>query len=81
MAPGHGFEPWLPGPKPGVLPLDDPGMLHMHYRCQYTLVESKIRWTNSPIFACWQIGRAHLSAVALPALQSATGTSHLVSYH
>ena len=24
MARGQGFEPRLPGPKPGVLPLDDP---------------------------------------------------------
>ena len=25
LVPGQGFEPRLPGPKPGVLPLDDPG--------------------------------------------------------
>lgn len=25
-APGLGFEPRLPGPEPGVLPLDDPGI-------------------------------------------------------
>jgi len=24
MAAGQGFEPQLPGPEPGVLPLDDP---------------------------------------------------------
>ncbi len=24
LAGGQGFEPWLPGPEPGVLPLDDP---------------------------------------------------------
>lgn len=27
MDPGQGFEPWLAGPEPAVLPLDDPGML------------------------------------------------------
>lgn len=27
MAPRLGFEPRLPGPEPGVLPLDDLGML------------------------------------------------------
>lgn len=26
LVPGLGFEPRLPGPEPGVLPLDDPGM-------------------------------------------------------
>lgn len=26
VAAGLGFEPKLPGPKPGVLPLDDPAM-------------------------------------------------------
>ncbi len=26
VVPGQGFEPRYPGPKPGVLPLDDPGM-------------------------------------------------------
>lgn len=26
MVPGLGFEPRLPGPEPGVLPLDDPGL-------------------------------------------------------
>ena len=26
MARGQGIEPRLPGPKPGVLPLDDPRM-------------------------------------------------------
>ena len=25
VVPGQGFEPRYPGPKPGVLPLDDPG--------------------------------------------------------
>jgi hypothetical protein len=29
MAPGQGFEPQLPGPEPGVLPLDDPGTGHL----------------------------------------------------
>jgi hypothetical protein len=28
FAPGLGFEPRLPGPEPGVLPLDDPGAKH-----------------------------------------------------
>lgn len=27
FAAGQGFEPQLPGPKPGVLPLDDPAMM------------------------------------------------------
>ena len=27
MARGQGFEPRLPGPKPGVLPLDDPRII------------------------------------------------------
>ncbi len=26
LVPGLGFEPRLPGPEPGVLPLDDPGV-------------------------------------------------------
>ena len=26
LVPGQGFEPRYPGPKPGVLPLDDPGI-------------------------------------------------------
>ncbi len=25
LDPGQGFEPWLVGPEPTVLPLDDPG--------------------------------------------------------
>ena len=31
MAPGPGFEPRLPGPAPGVLPLDDPGIIGLYY--------------------------------------------------
>ena len=32
MARGQGFEPQLPGPKPGVLPLDDPRLIK-YYKC------------------------------------------------
>ena len=32
VVPGQGFEPRLPGPKPGVLPLDDPGVLRRNNR-------------------------------------------------
>ena len=31
MVPGQGFEPRLPGPEPGVLPLDDPGIIVFFY--------------------------------------------------
>ena len=32
LVPGLGFEPRLPGPKPGVLPLDDPGSMNLTIR-------------------------------------------------
>ena len=32
MVPGLGLEPRLPGPKPGVLPLDDPGIIDLTNR-------------------------------------------------
>ena len=37
LAPGLGFEPRLPGPEPGVLPLDDPGI-----REEYTRLSQEI---------------------------------------
>ncbi len=32
MARGQGFEPRLPGPEPGVLPLDDPRLLFPRFK-------------------------------------------------
>ena len=37
LAGGQGFEPWLPGPEPGVLPLDDPPAQQMKL----------VLWTNA----------------------------------
>jgi hypothetical protein len=34
-AAGQGFEPQLPGPEPGVLPLDDPATAGAVYRVGY----------------------------------------------
>lgn len=31
MARGPGFEPRLPGPEPGVLPLDDPRIIPLFF--------------------------------------------------
>ena len=42
MAAGQGFEPQLPGPEPGVLPLDDPATAGGLYR-------SGLRPSGSPI--------------------------------
>ncbi len=46
MVPGQGFEPRLPGPEPGVLPLDDPGMwsdnILILHKSQYKLYVSKM---------------------------------------
>ena len=52
MAAGLGFEPRLPGPEPGVLPLDDPAILSgVNTTPQRRVIFTKIR-NNSP-----QIGR------------------------
>ena len=39
-AAGQGFEPQLPGPEPGVLPLDDPATAVGVYPARYVFFES-----------------------------------------
>jgi hypothetical protein len=41
-AAGQGFEPQLPGPEPGVLPLDDPATAGAVYRVGYEAFPSPI---------------------------------------
>jgi hypothetical protein len=43
MAPRLGFEPKLPGPEPGVLPLDDLGTLFTFYR---KIIDLKVQRPN-----------------------------------
>ena len=35
IAAGQGLEPQLPGPEPGVLPLDDPAIFRRFYRPEF----------------------------------------------
>lgn len=46
LARGQGFEPRLPGPKPGVLPLDDPRIIAMHYIRIYLRNASEVAITD-----------------------------------
>ena len=52
-AAGQGFEPQLPGPEPGVLPLDDPATAEAVYRVGYGVLGSPIssRYTGTRRFS------------------------------
>ncbi len=42
LAEGQGFEPWLTGPEPVVLPLDDPSIICTIYIKGSPIVNNKI---------------------------------------
>ena len=52
-AAGQGFEPQLPGPEPGVLPLDDPATAGGVYRERYGAFGSpkSSRYTGTSLFS------------------------------
>ena len=52
MARGQGVEPRLPGPKPGVLPLDDP-RITLKRNMVYSFLNSNLFLAKSQAFASY----------------------------